>query len=394
MRPVAFVAGVLVVAGCATSSRIHQAAAGSDVTVLTSLLESGANPAERGTRGRTPLHFVAAMSDNPANVLALVRQGASVDALDDDGHTPLHLALIQNGTLDVVAALLTSGAGVNKRVVSGGFDLYKDKGWTPLHLAARFHSDPAVVAMLIEKGAYVEAAVWNGDYYGWNAQDVAALNDSSSARKIAQVLRKAGVPSTGEHRRTAAAAHQSDGFDWGKAAAIAGVAAVGVAAADAGVPVEDVVEATAAVAADIINETGGEKLAPVAGNQDATGGTRPASERAEPTSGPSTPPGIGSATGGRCEIPGYAEGNPHAFDASTTQISWCRDNTSPTDQLGYLALDAELHRCALSLGHVAPDRIASFAASLRERCDSVAALASRGPYDCRCPASYYQLGRD
>ena len=104
----------------------------------------------------------------------------------------------------------------------------------------------------------------------------------------------------------------------------------------------------------------------------------------------------GTTASGKCEIPGYAEGNLDAFDPTTTRLSWCsyldgteRFGISRVDSVGANAINAELGRCAIELGQVAPDRIASFAATIRKSCDIVEALATS---DCRCPRNYYALG--
>ena len=396
--------------GCVSSKHpeLYKAVRRDNASKVSSLLSGGADPNAPdsdkiggGLRARFPtaLHAAAAWSRDPAIVLDLVASGARVNAVSGrDGKTPLHVAIEVGAPLEIVSALLLSGADVNAPIVEGYVG--EDVGMTPLHLSVTSCRDSSVLLLLVEGGAYVDQ----------RAYLLAERSCATDQQRIAQVLTESGVRR--DERKLAQmladerAANKDDnvgGFNWGKAAAIAGVAAVAVTAADAGVPAEDVVEMTGAAIADIVGETGGENVVRVAGNP-GTGGAGPlgsATAGGATDSQPGT--GLAAAAGGKCEIPGYAEGNPSAFDASTTRLSWCRNHTGiqdpdlgeygGTDQLGYQALDAELHRCALSLGQVAPDKVASFAATLRQRCDDVATLAARGPHDCRCPRSYYELGR-
>ena len=104
--------------------------------------EAGVNA--RDEYGRTPLHYAALASTNPALIAALIDAGAEVDARDGGGWTPLHDAAESNSDSTIVAALLAAGARVNAR---------DGHSWTPLHFAARFSSSPGVIAALLDAGA-------------------------------------------------------------------------------------------------------------------------------------------------------------------------------------------------------------------------------------------------
>ena len=388
---VATVSGIAVLAGCASTPPppVYDAASRCDVVAITTLLKKGANPRERnhGTGG-TALHVAAAKCDNPGAIRALLQAGAYVNAINDTGVTPLHSALWEDANLDVVAALVTAGADVNARVPKTS--LAGVQGWTSLHLAARYHSDPAVITMLAEKGANPRAVVNNSGgswehFNGWTVLDAAVENSSDNKDRILKLLAERGAVRRAELQQ----ANESAGFNWGRAAAIAGVAALGVKAADAGVPVEDVVEVAGAAIADIAGDTGGENLARVSGNQPSAGRGAGLSSGEGRSGTAQELLGLGSAMSGDCEIPGFAEEDLSAFDADNTGLSWC-----PVDvdlQWRSQALNAELSRCMFTLGRVTMATIASHRANIQDSCKILEGLGTDG---CQCPSSYYELGRD
>lgn len=87
------------------------------VKELTACLDAGADAQARDRDARTPLHWAAASSDNPAVVEALLAVGADVAAQDDDGVTPVHLAARHNSNAAVVqhSRLLRAFTGPTQR---------------------------------------------------------------------------------------------------------------------------------------------------------------------------------------------------------------------------------------------------------------------------------------
>ena len=139
------------------STPLHFAAAWArDPTVISLLVEAGADVNARNDRDYSPLHVAARMNDNPEVITALIGAGAELEAWAkgfsvDWGwdETPLHEAAGGNENPAVVAALLEAGANVDVR--------RNDRGRTPLHRAAHENPNPAVAALLIEAGADVDA---------------------------------------------------------------------------------------------------------------------------------------------------------------------------------------------------------------------------------------------
>ena len=385
-------------------SSIHRVAGGNDVSLLSSLLSGGADSSAIGPAGQTPLHFAASSSENPEMILALVAAGAYVDAADDDGFSPLHVALKENRGLDIVATLLTAGADVN-RGVSYGVTHGEAKvggsrwsGWSPLHLAAQYGQDPAIVSLLISMGANLNDLTYVASSWDWSGRFMTPLDMARDTRRdaIIRTLRDAGARPYRESH-VADAEDDSGRFNWGKAAAIAGIVGVGAKAAEAGVPVDTIVETTAAAIADIVEGTGGENLARVAGNQDTPGTNPPTSPSVGPMANARSASGIGSVTGGQCEIPAVAALDPEAFDPNNTRVSYCNVRLGGEfgpDHLNYYAVNAELLRCQFTMGAVAADKVAVFREEMKKACDLLDAMASRNGADCRCPPSYYELGRD
>ena len=87
--------------------------------------------------GAGPLHYAAAMGDDPT-ALWLLSVGASPSRANDDGNTPLHYAC-QAGSLSLAEALLDAGAGVSARNADGD---------TPFLLACAM-GDAGAVRLLI-----------------------------------------------------------------------------------------------------------------------------------------------------------------------------------------------------------------------------------------------------
>lgn len=90
----------------------------------------------RGSRGQTPLHWMAYLGD-VNGVRLLVEAGADANAVDHDGNTALHDAVLSRQHL-VVALLVASGANVGLR---------NHEGKSPLDLAQASGYRPAMEAL-------------------------------------------------------------------------------------------------------------------------------------------------------------------------------------------------------------------------------------------------------
>ena len=79
---------------------MHQAARhNNNPSVITALLNAGADLTARNKDGRTPLHAAAAFNENPAIITTLLDTGADPAARDDKGKTPWNYANMQNEKL-------------------------------------------------------------------------------------------------------------------------------------------------------------------------------------------------------------------------------------------------------------------------------------------------------
>ncbi len=106
-------------------------------------VKARSQPRPHSPGGITPLHYAAALSEDPAVPEALIAAGADVSARTFDGFTPLFGANAMG-----IEVLLAAGADVNARNVPDGF--------SPLHTAA-LRGRPSEVEILLEAGADVNA---------------------------------------------------------------------------------------------------------------------------------------------------------------------------------------------------------------------------------------------
>lgn len=99
-------------------------------------------------------HFPWAITDDPRQIMRLIKRGEDVNAADEGGRTALHFAVL-NDYYGAVKLLLEKGAKVNVKEHSkeGGFHGW---GWYPLHLALR-NENKAIIRLLIDHGADVNA---------------------------------------------------------------------------------------------------------------------------------------------------------------------------------------------------------------------------------------------
>ena len=107
-------------------------------------LEEGADPNARSERGAMPLHWAAALNENPAVIKALLDAGADPNVRYGRGVTPLYVATALNKNPAIIKALLDAGADPNARTEDGA---------TLLHVAALSNKNPAVIKALLDAGA-------------------------------------------------------------------------------------------------------------------------------------------------------------------------------------------------------------------------------------------------
>lgn len=123
-----------------SAERLIQAAQKGAVDAVEAMLDSGADPGMRSSRGgRTALHEAASFGNADVARL-LIARGTDPSPRDDDGLTPLHCA-----ALDLVGR-----AGAARLLVDAGVDLdaVDRNGATALHMMATFGHDEAIRTML------------------------------------------------------------------------------------------------------------------------------------------------------------------------------------------------------------------------------------------------------
>ena len=106
--------GVFPLPQCAgwNTSEFFQAA---DTEVVGRCLAFGAKPDAVDADGKTPLHFVAELSDENGLVGMFVASGADPNARDVQGFAPIHSAAIGNASPAMIDALIDAGADIDAR---------------------------------------------------------------------------------------------------------------------------------------------------------------------------------------------------------------------------------------------------------------------------------------
>ena len=139
-------------------------------------LADGADPGAReDSLGDTPLHRAARDNPNPSVITALIEAGADPGAHNRRGFTPLHKAA-RNPNPSVITALIEGGADPGARGGVGGI--------TPLHGAAALTVNPSVILALIEGGADVGARDDDGKTPFDYAKENAALKGTDAYRLL------------------------------------------------------------------------------------------------------------------------------------------------------------------------------------------------------------------
>lgn len=143
------------------NARLLRAAEDGDVTLLTTLLEEGAQLTAVNESLQTPLH-IAASRARTAAVKLFLKRGASHSPKDAKGCTPLHLAAQHGYT------------GCGQTLVDAGADrlIQNDDGYIPLHTAID-SGNATFCKMLI--GAYAREQIELKDPSGASALHLAAL---------------------------------------------------------------------------------------------------------------------------------------------------------------------------------------------------------------------------
>ena len=135
--------------GAETENTMILATKGGNISVVRMLLDAGADPNMKSSRGDTPL-LMSANEGNLGITKLLLQRGAQPNIVGRSGYTPLHQAAC-NGNIDVVKELLEKGADPNMTSLFGS---------TPLHFTVLqcTQGKKEMVKLLMDFGADVNIA--------------------------------------------------------------------------------------------------------------------------------------------------------------------------------------------------------------------------------------------
>ncbi|XP_072277657.1 SH3 and multiple ankyrin repeat domains protein 2-like [Pyxicephalus adspersus] len=129
---------------------LHKAARAKTQTNLVTLLELGASPDYKDSRGLTPLYHTAMVGGDPYCCELLLHEHASVGCKDENGWQEIHQAC-RNGYYQHLEHLLFYGANMGAQNASGN---------TALHICALYNQD-SCARVLLFRGANKEIKNYN-----------------------------------------------------------------------------------------------------------------------------------------------------------------------------------------------------------------------------------------
>ncbi|XP_073460335.1 SH3 and multiple ankyrin repeat domains protein 2 isoform X8 [Aquarana catesbeiana] len=129
---------------------LHKAARAKTQTALVTLLELGASPDYKDSRGLTPLYHTAMVGGDPYCCELLLYEHASVGCKDENGWQEIHQAC-RNGYYQHLEHLLFYGANMGAQNASGN---------TALHICALYNQD-SCARVLLFRGANKEIKNYN-----------------------------------------------------------------------------------------------------------------------------------------------------------------------------------------------------------------------------------------
>lgn len=122
---------------------MHRAVERNSLEAVKTLLELGASPNYKDTKGLTPLYYSVIYKTDPMLCETLLHDHATIGAQDLQGWQEVHQAC-RNNLVQHLDHLLFYGADMNARNASGN---------TPLHVCAVNNTDASCIRQLLFRGA-------------------------------------------------------------------------------------------------------------------------------------------------------------------------------------------------------------------------------------------------